>query len=83
MRNSLLMLLVAGLLLTPSPGSAQLRARAIGEAGRAEVMARFGTDAMVKRTVAVYNEVIEQAGMTPAAVEQSRQSRQSRENGTG
>ena len=54
-----------------------VRARAIGEAGRAEVMARFGTDAMVKRTVAVYNEVIEQAGMTPAAVEQSR------ENGTG
>lgn len=32
MRNSLLMLLVAGLLLTPSPGSAQLRARALGVA---------------------------------------------------
>lgn len=38
-----------------------VRARALGEAGRQEVTARFGTRAMVERTVAVYNEVIEQA----------------------
>ena len=33
-------------------------ARAIGEAGRRDVLARFGTATMVERTVAVYNEVI-------------------------
>lgn len=38
-----------------------LRARAIGEAGRQEVLARFGTETMLQRTVAVYNAVIEQA----------------------
>jgi len=33
-------------------------ARAIGEAGRRDVLARFGTATMVEGTVAVYNEVI-------------------------
>ena len=50
-----------------------VRARAIGEAGRVEVMARFGTLAMVERTVAVYNEVIEQAGMPLGTVEETRE----------
>ena len=60
-----------------------VRARAIGEAGRVEVMARFGTLAMVERTVAVYNEVIEQAGRTAGAVEPTREHRDHPENGTG
>ena len=62
------------------------RARTIGEAGQAEVMARFGTGAMVKRTAAVYNEVIEQAGRTAGAVEPTREHREHRDhpgNGTG
>ncbi len=42
-------------------------ARTIGEAGRQEVMARFGTGAMIDRTVAVYNDVVEPFDMRAAA----------------
>ena len=41
-------------------------ARTIGEAGRQEVMARFGTGAMIDRTVAVYNDVVEPFDMRAA-----------------
>lgn len=44
-----------GLLDDPS------RTRKIGEAGRQEVTSRFGTEAMLQRTVAVYNAVMEPA----------------------
>ncbi len=37
-------------------------ARAIGEAGRRDVLARFGTATMVERTVSVYKEVLNQSG---------------------
>ena len=59
-----------GLVVPPGDSTAMARrifellddpttARAIGKAGQTDVVARFGTTAMVRSTVAVYNDVME------------------------
>jgi hypothetical protein len=50
-----------------------VRARTIGEAGRREVIARFGTGAMIDRTVAVYNDVVEPVDTRAATGKQTQE----------